>query len=152
MEALRGAALFGVLALGWLAAYATGLSPWIGHASLTRRSTALGGLAIAGEERAGWEGGPDDFWFFRGQEVVIAYEAEIRAGSLRFHVYRPFDGTLGDGPSHHVTESGKGEWTMPVERTGYYHVAIEPSVARGAGRGWDLSYSVKWGARPAALR
>jgi hypothetical protein len=148
----RAVLFFVVLVAAWLAAYASGAYPWLGHASWTRRSTTLGGLTIAGEERLGWQSGLDDFLFVRGQEVVIAYEADIRAGSLWFHVFRPLDGLLGDGSTHYVTKSGRGEWTMPVEETGYYHVNIEPTVVRGAGKGWDLSYSVSWGARPAIGR
>lgn len=136
-------------ALLWVVAYASGAYPWLGYAAMTRRSTALGGIAIAGEERMGWESGLDDFLFFRGQEVVVEYDADIRAGSLWLHVFQPYDGNLGDGVGYYVTSSGKGRWTMPVERTGYYHVTIEPSVVRGGGKGWDLSYTVKWGARPA---
>ena len=141
-----------VLAILWLAAYASGAWPWLGHASLTRRSTAAGAITIAGEERRGWEVGLDDFLFFRGQEIVIEYEAEIRAGSLHFHVFQPFDAALGDGPDHYVTTSGKGRWRALVEKTGYYHVNIEPSVVRGTGVGWDLSYVVTWGALPASSR
>lgn len=136
----------------WSVAYATGVYPWLGQATLTRRSTALGRIAIAGEERRGWETGLDDFVFFRGQEVIVEYDVEIRSGSLWFHVFRPFDGVLGDGVGHYVTESGKGRWTMPVEETGYYHVTVEPSPLHGPGIGWDLSYAVRWGARPSTAR
>jgi hypothetical protein len=34
-----------------------------------------------------------------------------------------------------------------VPATGIYTVLIGPSVARGAGRGYDISYSAWWGAR-----
>ncbi len=148
MSTARAVLLFVVLAVAWLAAYASGAYPWLGHASWTRRSTSLGGLTIAGEERMGWETGLDEFLYVRGQEIVIAYDADIRTGSLWFHVFRPFDGLLADGATHYVTKSGSGEWTMPVEETGLYHVTIEPTVVRGAGKGWDLSYSASWGARP----
>jgi hypothetical protein len=132
----------------WTLAYATGAFPWLGYASVMRRSTSLGAITVAGEERIGWEGGIEEFVFFRGQQIVIDYDVEIRKGSLYFHVFQPFDGTLGDGTSHYVTESGKGVWTLPVEATGYYHVSIGPSVLHGPGVGWDLSYTVTWGARP----
>lgn len=140
------------LVLAWFAAYASGFWPWIGYASLTRKSLGVGAIAAAGEQRAGWEGGPDDFWFLRGQQVVIDYDAEIRAGSLYFHVFQPLDGVLGDGPSYYVTKSGKGRWTTPVEKTGYYHLTIGPSVLHATGDGWDLSYTVKWGALPPTSR
>lgn len=148
----RGIVAFALLLVAWLAVYATGVYPWLGYASLVRRSTSAGFLTIAGEERMGTEFGPDEFWFFRGQEIVIDYDAEIRAGSLVFHVFRPFDGKLGDGVQHFVERSGKGRWTMPVKETGWYHVSIDPSVVRGAGKGWDLSYTVQWGASPGPSR
>jgi len=133
----RGIVAFALLFVAWLAAYATGAYPWLGYASLVRRSTSAGFLTVAGEERMGTEFGPD---------------AEIRAGSLAFHVFQPLDGNLGDGVQHFVDRSGKGRVTMPVKETGWYHVSIEPSVARGAGKGWDLSYTVQWGALPGPPR
>jgi len=119
---------------------------------MDRSSFGAGNITIIGENRMGSEWGFDDFVFFDGQEVVIEYDAEIHAGSLWFHVFQPFDGEFGDGVTHYVTETGKGTWTTPITKTGYYHVSIEPTVVRGKGVGWDLSYSVKWGARPGRPR
>lgn len=138
--------LVAALAL-WTGCYLTGISPWIGTAWMNRSSFGAGNITIVGENRMGTELGFSDFVFFEGQELVVAYDAEIETGSLWFHVFQPFDGTIGDGATHYVTESGQGEWTTRIPRTGYYHVTVEPSVLHGKGRGYDLSYSAWWGAR-----
>ena len=144
---MRG--LFYALAflVGWATSYASGAWPWIGYASMTRSTFGAGPITIIGENRRGIDVGLENFCFFKGQEIVIDYDAEIRAGSLWFHVYRPFDGVLGDGPSLYITENAKGEWTVPIEATGYYHITIDGSPTKGRGRGYDISYTVKWGAR-----
>ena len=134
--------------IAWLAAYALGAFPWLGFAWLSRSSFGVGPIGIIGENRSGTSLGASNFFFFKGQEIVIDYDAEISAGSLWFYVYKPFDGELGDGASHYVTASGSGEWTVPINETGIYHITVEPSAVRGKGRGWDLSYSAWWGARP----
>ncbi len=131
----------------WLVLYFTGLAPWLGYAWLTRSSFGAGPIGIIGENSAGTDIGPKTFLFFQGQEIVIDYDVEIRAGSLWFHVFQPYDGVLGDGRTHYVTKSGAGVWTMKVPETGIYHNTIEGSPVRGAGRGWDLDYTVWWGAR-----
>jgi hypothetical protein len=138
--------LLGAVGL-WLAAYFTGFSPWLGYAWLSRSSFGVGPIGIIGENGSGTDIGLDEFLFFDGQEIVIDYDVEIRAGSLWFHVFKPFDGRLGDGETHYVTESGAGVWTMPVRETGIYHITIEGSPTRGPGRGWDVDYKVWWGAR-----
>ena len=109
----------------------------------------VGPIGIIGETRVGTTIGATDFLFFEGQEVVIAYDADIRTGSLWFHVFQPFDGELGDGTYRYVTESGSGEWTVPIRKTAIYHITVDASPARGKGRGWDLYYTAWWGARPA---
>lgn len=149
---LRPVLLLLGLAGCWAAAYLSGAFPWLGYASQNSSSFGAGPIGIIGENQAGFEIGPETFLFFEGQEVIIDYDTEITAGSLWLYVYRPFDGVLGGGASHYVTASGKGTWTMPVKVTDFYQVTIKPSPTRGAGRGWDLSYSVAWGARPAAHR
>jgi hypothetical protein len=146
--AVAGIAAIALL-VAWVGAYAVGAFPWIGYAWLERSSHGLGPITIIGETRVGTEFGFDDFLFFKGQEVVIAYDADIRAGSLWFHVFNLYDGVLGDGRYHYVSESGRGEWTVPIARTGLYHITVDPSPVRGKGRGWDLTYTAWWGARPA---
>jgi hypothetical protein len=133
----------------WAALYFSGALPWLGYAWLARQSFGAGPVRIVGETSAGTSFGLESFVFIEGQEIVVDYDAEIHAGSLWFYVYRPLDAELGAGTSHYVTESGAGVWTYRVPRTGFYTITIEPSTARGNGRGFDLSYSVWWGARPA---
>jgi hypothetical protein len=146
---MKAAVLAGWLFVTWLSCYWWGLWPWLGFASVTRSSFGAGSIAIVGENYRGFDVGLDDFVFYRGQEVVIEYDAEVRAGSLWFHVFQPWDGLLGDGATHYVSESGKGVWTVPVHETGLYHITIEGSPSFGKGSGWDLTYDVKWGARRA---
>ena len=142
------AAILAVLAIIlYGAAYFTGLAPWLGFAWLKRDSFGAGPLTIIGEDRIGTSFGVETFLFFKGQEIVVDYDADIRAGSLWIYVYKPYDGNLGDGTATYVSESGAGRWTLPIADTGIYHVTIGPSPARGAGRGWDLSYRAWWGAR-----
>jgi hypothetical protein len=149
---IRGGIFVAAALVAWLTAYASGAWPWLGYAWMSRSSFGAGPVSIIGESRAGTSLGLDDFLFFEGQEVMIEYDADIRSGSLWFHVFQPWDGRLGDGVSHYVSESGSGTWTMSVPATGVYHVTIEPSPLHGRGQGWDLSYSAKWGARPAGSR
>jgi hypothetical protein len=144
---LKAAVLIGSFLAGWLAIYGSGLWPWLGFVNMTRSSFGAGNLTIVGENRRGVDIGLDDFLFFEGQEVVIEYDAEVRKGSLWFHVFRMWDGELGEGSTHYVSESGKGTWTAPIAKTGLYHVAIEGSPTRGECCGWDLSYHATWGAR-----
>lgn len=146
---MKAAFVIGWLLAAWLVSYGTGLWPWLGWASVTRSSFGAGNIAIVGENYRGVDLGLDDFVFFRGQEVVIEYDADVRAGSLWFHVFQPWDGLLGDGATYYVSESGKGTWTVPVRETGIYHITIEGSPLNGKGSGWDLTYDVRWGARRA---
>jgi hypothetical protein len=48
-----------------------------------------------------------------------------------------------------VTQTEAGVWTYRVPKSGLYTISIGPSLTQGAGHGYDLSYSVWWGARPA---
>lgn len=140
--------LAAVLAL-WAAGYFAGAWPWLGYTWMSRSSFGAGPISVIGEDRAGTSLGLSDFLFLQGQEIVIGYDADITAGSLYFHVFQPYDGVLGDGESHYVTASGSGTWTWRVPKSGIYTVLIQPSVVRGAGRGFDLRYSAWWGARRA---
>jgi hypothetical protein len=144
---VKAVVLIGSLLVAWLGSYVSGLWPWLGSASITRSSISAGNITIAGESRRGLDIGFDDFVFFEGQEVVIEYDAEVRLGSLHFHLFRMWDGELGDGSSHYVSETGKGTWTAPIPKTGLYHLTIDGSPTRGRCCGWDLSYHVQWGAR-----
>lgn len=141
--------LFVAALLLWVALYATGAFPWLGYAWLKQESFGAGPIAVIGEDSAGTSFGLDTFFFVRGQEIVIDYDAKIRTGSLMFYVYDLAKTGQGSGAQRFVTESGAGVWTTRIPRTGLYTISIGPSVARGAGRGYDMSYSVWWGARPA---
>jgi hypothetical protein len=143
-----GAVAFLVVAVsGWALVYGTGVFPWLGYAWLNEKSMGVGPITVIGRSSYGTSFGIDEFLFFKGQEIVIDYEADIRAGRLYFYVFRPFDGTLGDGVSHYVSRSGAGTWTTRIPATAIYTIVIDPTVVSGNGRGWDMSYSVAWGAR-----
>ena len=146
---MRGLLFFIAFLVGWAASYVSGAWPWIGYASMTRTTFGAGAITIVGESRRGVDIGLETFFFLRGQEIVIEYDAEIRAGSLWFYVYQPFDGKLGDGSSKYISSTSKGVWTVPVEVTGLYHITIDGSPTKGRGQGYDISYTVKWGARSA---
>ena len=124
-------------------------APSAGAVSWRRISARPSATVASAETRIGTSLGVSTFLFFEGQEIVIDYDAEIRAGALWFYVYRPFDGELGDGVAHYLTRSGAGTWTTKVAKTGIYSVTIEPTTVRSDDRGWDMSYGVWWGARPA---
>ncbi len=145
---MKAVFVFAALFVAWVVVYASGLWPWLGFANWTRSSFGAGNITIVGENRRGIDFGFDDFLFFEGQEVVIEYDVEVRRGSLWFHVFRLWDGELGDGSTHYVSETGKGTWTARIPKTGLYHITIDGSPTRGPCCGWDLSYNVSWGARP----
>ena len=104
-------------------------------------------MGVIGHDSTGGQFGVSTFLFFEGQEIVVSYDASIRAGSLWIYVHKPYDAELGDGVSQYVTQSGKGEWRWRVPETAIYSVDIKPSVVRGPGRGYDVSYRAVWGAR-----
>lgn len=133
----------------WLVLYATGAFPWLGYERLSRSSIRQWPVGIVGETRSGTGFGINEFWFFRGQTIVVSYDAEIRRGCLWMHVWHLFRRGPGADVSRCVTESGKGEWEVPVVESGVYHIFIDGSPMAGAGRGWDMTYSVWWGVRPA---
>jgi len=148
---VRGAVLLAGLLLAWLAGYVTGVFPWLGSEWATTRSTSAGNITIAGEERVRGSFGFSEFFFLEGQEVFIDYEVEVRAGSLFLHVFRSL--TVGEGSAtHYVAESGRGRFRTTIPRTGFYVISASPSVVRGPGVGWDLTYDVAWGAKMTASR
>jgi len=146
---LAGVAVIAGLVL-WVVLYATGIWPWFGYESWTRSSIAVGpGHFIIGEDRAGGSTGfgLGTFVFFKGQTIVVSYDVTIRRGCLWMHVWHLWD----HGPNKSVTQcvatSGQGEWTVPVGATGFYAIIIDPSVIKGPGPGYDMDYTVWWGAR-----
>ena len=139
--------LFVVALLLWGVLYLSGVLPWLGYAWLTRQSFGAGPLSVIGQDQAGTSFGVSTFFFVRGQEVVIDYDADIRAGSLFLYVHDLTKAGQAVGGSYFVTESGKGVWTYPVPKSGLYAITVEPSAGRGTGSGFDMSYSAWWGAR-----
>ncbi len=132
----------------WAAAYAAGVFPWIGYAWLSRSSIDVGpGHFIIGEDRAGSAFGFSNFVFFKGQTIVVSYDAEIRRGCLAMHVWPLFNRTPGDHVSQCVTTRGKKEWTVPVTTTGVYVISVNSSLIKGTGPGWDMDYTAWWGAK-----
>jgi hypothetical protein len=78
---------FAVGLLVWLAVYASGVFPWLGYTSLQKSSFGAGPFSVIGEDSAGTEWGLSTMFFLKGQEIVIDYDADIRAGSLWLYVY-----------------------------------------------------------------
>lgn len=142
-----GAFVVGLLI--WLVLYASGLFPWLGYAYLEKSSFGAGPVGVIGEDSAGTEWGLSTMVFVKGQEIVIEYDADIRAGSLWLYVYDVSKAIQGAGASQYIMQTGTGVWTWRVPKTGLYSISIGPSLTQGTGRGHDLSYSVWWGARPA---
>lgn len=142
--------LFLAAAVLWGALYASGVFPWLGYAWLKRDSSGAGPFSVVGEDQIGTSFGLETFFFVRGQEIVIDYDAEIRAGSLFLYVWDWTKAGQGVGASRFITESGAGIWTYRIPRSGLYKITVEPSTAKGAGGGFDMSYRVWWGARPAS--
>lgn len=138
-----GITLAGVLVL-WMGGYAAGLCPWLGYASQSGRSINVGrfpvGQASTGKFRLGF----GTFLFFKGQTVVVSYDARITAGCLSMHVWQWAGQGAGADDNNCVAASGTGEWAVPVTSTGLYHVFVTPRTVNGR---WDMSYSVWWGAK-----
>jgi len=146
----RAIGIAAVIALAlWPLAYAAGFFPWLGYAWLSRSSIGVGpGHFVVGEDRAGSTFGLSTFLFFKGQTIVVSYEADIRRGCLWLQVWNMLHHGPGESSVYTcVPASGKGEWTVTVSQTGLYDIIVHPSVVRGAGPGWRMSYTAWWGAR-----
>lgn len=134
-----GAALIAAVVL-WVAGYAAGLWPWLGYAGQSSQSLNIGNFPIGRDESGQTRLGLSTFLYVAGQNIVVAYDANIGAGCLSLHVWR----IAGADANRCVDASGKGEWTVPVTRTGLYHIYAAP---RSVGGRWAMSYSIWWGAR-----
>jgi len=87
--------------------------------------------------------------FFKGQTFFADYRAEIREGSLRIGILETF-GEIGKKPHfvERIAQSGAGRVTYVIPETGLYTIYFNGSVLGGRrGAGYDVSYSVSWGAR-----
>ena len=141
---------FGAALVLWMSSYAVGLFPWLGYAAVDRSSIGVGpDHFIVGENKTGaFSFGPQTFVFVDGQTIVVSYDADIRRGCLWMHVWN-ISGRANkeDHVSQCVTASGRGEWTVPIKETGLYRIFIDGSPIKGNRSGWDMTYSVWWGAR-----
>src|SRR5579864_8923622 len=122
---LIGIALLAAMAL-WVAAYLSGAWPWIGYVSQSRASLNIGRFPVGEMSTGRFRLGFGTFLFFKGQTIVVSYDAQIAAGCMSLHVWR-IGTTEGSADFNEcLAQSGAGEWTVPVDATGLYHVFITP--------------------------
>lgn len=133
--------------LGWGVAYATGLFPWTGRESATLHSLGAGKVAVFGNAGGRSAFGFSSFYYLAGQEAVLNYQAEIRKGGLRIHLSRAGGIRKRVSGTKTIGQSGSGEIAVIIPQSGLYRWTIRPTVTRGS-KGYDLSYSASWGARP----
>lgn len=151
LGARSGGLIAGLVVFGlaiWAIAYMTGLFPWTGREGGTLKSFGAGKITIVGNQDRTSSMGFKTFYYWSGQEVVLHYDADVREGALRIYLaeggglrQRVFDTVT-------VSETGSGEISYRVPKSGFYTWSINPTVAAG-GRGYDLGYTAVWGARPA---
>ncbi len=137
-----------VALLGWGAAYATGAFPWTGRESATVRSFGAGKVTIVGSQKRRNSLGFKRFYYWAGQEIMLQYTADVRAGGLRIYLAHGAGLRQRVSDTWTVSQSGSGEFTYVIPQSGFYRWSINPTVTRGA-EGYDLSYTASWGARPA---
>lgn len=111
-----------------------------GYESYTARGH--GGLLDFEASRRGYSVGPKRVYLRKGQTFAVAYDATIRAGTLRVRLFKPFDRDAQTGPTHYVTASGPGEYAVAVPESGFYTLLIADT-----GGEHDLEYTAKWSAR-----
>lgn len=119
--------------------YAIGLFQTLGYESRTIKFSGL-----ANDTRSGGGFGLKHMLFFQGQTFFAKYDAEIREGTLRLVILKALGGK---GASHHVdviSSSGAGEMAYRIPETGIYSIQFNGSPS---GNGYDIGYSVRWGAR-----
>ena len=122
------------------AAYAAGLITTLGY---EKKTVTFSGYGTG--TKSGGGVGLKHMVFFEGQTFFARYDATVREGSLRIGILETF-GPIGDKP-HFVKAielSGQGEVTYRIPKTSVYSVYFEGSPS---GRGYDLSYTMRWGAR-----
>lgn len=143
------AAALAVLAFAvWASAYAVGLFPWTGSESASLRSFGAGKVSIIGNQGRTGSMGFRQFYYWQGQEIMLRYRAEIKSGGLRIYPVRGAGVQLNPSDIVTISKSGEGELVFPVRQSGFYRWSISPTVTRGS-KGYDLSYTATWGARPA---
>lgn len=140
--AVAGFALAALLIV--VAGYFSGLIQTLGYES---RTVAYHGLASSSKAGGGF--GLKRMVFFKGQTFFATYDVEVREGSFRIGILDTF-GPIGNKPHfvESLTANTNGEVTYQIPKTGIYSIYFEGSVLGGnKGDGYDVSYSVRWGAR-----
>lgn len=126
------------------AAYAAGLITTLGYES---RHVTFSGFANGTKSGGGF--GLKRALFFEGQTFFAHYDVKVREGSLRIGILETF-GPIGDKPHfvESITTSGSGEVSYQIPKTGIYSIYFDGSVLGDTqGKGYDIAYSVRWGAR-----
>ena len=93
--------------------------------------------------------GLDVMWFREGQTFFAEYQAEVTGGSFVVDVYQTF-GQMGKSPRfiERIEDSGSGEVTWVIPESGFYSIYFRGSVLTSKPtRGYDVDYTVRWGAR-----
>jgi hypothetical protein len=140
-------ALTVLLPIGWFAAFASGIAPWLGQASVSTSSFGLPGgapFSIIGHNETSSSFGLDTMLLFAGQEFYVRYETELRRGMLLISLGPPTR-RAAVTQYRYVRASGAGEIVFAIPKTGIYEIRHDASPD---GRGFDLDYRVSWGARP----
>ena len=139
-----GAILLVVLFL-WLAVSTSGLAPWLGTVDESYRDGRVEMTSAAAEDTSGGLLSLSSFFFLSGQEVYVDYDITIRRGAVQIIVqeHAGSERTF----RHMVTASGSGTFTVPVPRSGIYHISLVPTAAGGVGSEKDVDISASWGAR-----
>lgn len=139
-----GAILFVVLFL-WIAVSTSGLAPWLGTVDESYRDGRVEMTSAAVEDTSTDLLSLSSFFFLSGQEVYVDYDITVRRGAVQIIVQEHA------GPErtfrHMVTASGSGTFTVPVPRSGIYHISLLPTADGGVGSGNDVDISASWGAR-----
>lgn len=119
--------------------YGLGLFQTLGY---EKRNITFSGFASGTGSGGGF--GLKEMLFFEGQTAFVEYDVEIRAGAFRLVIDKYLAGL--DSPRHteEITSSGSGEATFRIPETGIYSFRFTGSPR---GNGYDLSYTVSWGAR-----
>jgi hypothetical protein len=119
--------------------YAIGLIQTLGFEN--RRITFSGFASGTG---GGGGFGLKTMLFFKGQTAFVDYDVEIREGAFRLVIDKYLGGMESPRHTEEISSSGSGEAAFPIPETGVYSFRFDGSPR---GNGYDLSYSVRWGAR-----
>ncbi len=133
-----------VLVVGMMLLVVTGVVETLGYES---RNINGNGLSST---NTGSSFGLKYFYFSKGQKFFAEYDAVIQKGSLFVHLTKLGSMPTGDSPySQKIFKSGKGTVTFPIQENGLYKMSVSGSVlgADSRGRGYDISYSIRWGVR-----